>query len=58
MSDFTTRDVAIINAGIIIAAVLTAAGTWMLVGIIAPSDPRDPLAKAGGLTPKQDIRKK
>ena len=58
MADFTTRDVAIIAAGIIVATVLTVIATWFLVGIFAPSDPLDPLTKAGGLKRDQDIRKK
>ena len=58
MADFTKRDVAIIAAGIIVATVLTVIATWLLVGIIAPTDPRDPLTKAGGLKSDQDIRKK
>ena len=58
MADFTKREVAIIAAGILIATVLIVVATWFLVGIIAPSDPRDPLTKAGGLKPTQDIRNK
>jgi hypothetical protein len=52
------RDVAIIAAGIIIATVLTVAATWVFVGTISRSDPRDPLTKAGGLSPQQDILRK
>jgi hypothetical protein len=52
------RDVAVIVAGIIIATVLTVVTTWFFVGIISRSDPRDPLTKAGGLKPEQDVRKK
>jgi hypothetical protein len=51
------RDLAIIVAGIIIATVLTVVATWVLIGIISRSDPRDPMTKAGGLGPTQDIRK-
>jgi hypothetical protein len=58
MADFTKRDVAIIAAGIIIATVLIVVATWVFVGIISRSDPHDPLTKAGGLSPQQDIRKK
>jgi hypothetical protein len=58
MADFTKREVAIIAAGIIIATVLTAVGTWLLVGIVTSTGARDPLNKAGGLKPEQDIRKR
>jgi hypothetical protein len=57
MDDLTKRDVAITAAGIIIAAVLVSILAWCLVRVFAPSDPRDPLTKAGGLAPTQDIRK-
>jgi hypothetical protein len=57
VNDLTKRDVAITGAGIIIAAVLVSILAWCLVRVFAPSDPRDPLTKAGGLKPTQDIRK-
>jgi hypothetical protein len=56
MDGLTKRDVAITAAGIIIAAVLVSILAWCLVRMFAPSDPRDPLTKAGGLRPTQDIR--
>jgi hypothetical protein len=57
MDGLTKRDVAITAAGIIIAAVLVAVLSWFLVEVFAKPDPRDPLTKAGGLNPAQDIRK-
>ena len=57
MNGLTKRDVAITAAGIIIAAVLVSILAWCFVRVFAPSDPRDPLTKAGGLAPTQDIRK-
>jgi len=57
MDDLTRRDVAITGAGIIIAAVLVSILAWCFVRVFAPSDPRDPLIKAGGLKPTQDIQK-
>jgi hypothetical protein len=57
MDGLTKRDVAITAAGIIIAAVLVSILAWCLVRVFAPSDPRDPLTKAGGLKPTQYIRK-
>jgi len=57
MDGLTKRDVAITAAGIIIAAVLVSIFAWCLVLLFALSDPRDPLTKAGGLKPTQDIRK-
>jgi hypothetical protein len=56
MAGLTKRDVAITVAGIIIAAVLVSILAWCLVRMFAPSDPRDPLTKAGGLNRAQDIR--
>jgi hypothetical protein len=57
MDDLTKRELAIIAAGIIITSVMVAALSWLLVYAFLPSDPRDPLTKAGGLAPTQDIRK-
>jgi hypothetical protein len=57
MDGLTKRDVAITAAGIIIVAVLVSIVAWCLIRVFAPSDPRDPLTKAGGLNPTQDIRK-
>jgi hypothetical protein len=58
MDGLTKRDVTITAAGIIIAAVLVSILAWCFVRVFAPSDPRDPLTKAGGLAPAQDIRKR
>ena len=58
LGDFTKRQVAIIAVGIIIATVLIVVATWFFVGIISRSDSRDPLTKADGLKPTQDIRNK
>jgi hypothetical protein len=58
MDDLTKRELAIIAAGIIITVVLETVLSWLLVYAFVPSDPRDPLTKAGGLSPMQDIRKK
>jgi hypothetical protein len=57
MADLTKRELAIIAAGIITTVVLATVLSWLLVYAFLPSDPRDPLTKAGGLAPTQDIRK-
>jgi hypothetical protein len=56
LDDYTKRDVAVITAGSIIATVLIAVIIRFLIGFVA-ADPCDPLTKAGGLKPTQDIRK-
>jgi predicted permease len=57
VNDFTKRELAIIVAVIIIATAFMFALTWFLLQVFFPPDPRDPLTKAGGLKPTQDIRK-
>jgi hypothetical protein len=57
MDDLTKRELAIIAAGIIITPVFVSVLAWVLVELFARPDPRDPLTKAGGLAPTQDIRK-
>jgi hypothetical protein len=54
MADNTKRDAVLVVAAIGLTAVLVA--TWVLIQLFIPSDPRDPLTKAGGLKPEQDIR--
>jgi hypothetical protein len=54
VNDFTKRELAIIVAVIIIATAFMFALTWFLVQVFFPSDP---LTKAGGLKPTQNIRK-
>jgi hypothetical protein len=46
----------VIATGVIIATVFVFVLTWLLVQVFLPPDPRDPLTKAGGLKPTQDIR--
>jgi hypothetical protein len=47
MDDLTKRELAIIAAGIITTVVLATVLSWLLVYAFLPSDPRDPLTKAG-----------
>jgi hypothetical protein len=53
---FHQRDVTIITAGFVVGAFLVAVLTWQVVEVLT-SSPSDPLTKAGGLAPTQDIRK-
>jgi hypothetical protein len=57
MADNTGRDGVLVVAAIGLTAVFVALLTWILVQLLVPSDPRDPLTKAGGFRPEQDIRK-
>jgi hypothetical protein len=55
VDDYTKREWAIV-AGITIATVLVTVVTFYLIGRLV-FDRREPLTKAGGLKPTQDIRK-
>jgi 4-amino-4-deoxy-L-arabinose transferase-like glycosyltransferase len=55
VDDYTKREWAIV-AGITIATVLVTVVTFYLIGRLV-FDRREPLTKAGGLEPTQDIRK-
>jgi hypothetical protein len=58
MADHNTRrDAVLVVAAIGLPAVFVALLTWFLVQLLVPSDPRDPLTKAGGLRPEQDIHR-
>jgi hypothetical protein len=57
MVGFTKREIAVIAAVIILTTVFVFVLTWFLVEVLFPQGPRDPLTKAGGLKPTQDIRK-
>jgi hypothetical protein len=53
------RQIIIFIVGLAVAAVVTVFGTiWIVDNFLTPPDPRDPLAKQGGLRPDQDIRQK
>jgi hypothetical protein len=55
---FSVREIAMICGGILIAAGLVVLMTWYLIGVFFPRDMNDPLAKAGGLKPEQNIHVK
>jgi hypothetical protein len=57
MIEFTKREIAVIAAVIVLATTFVVVLTWFLVEVFAGPDSRDPLTKAGGLNPAQDIRK-
>jgi hypothetical protein len=54
----TKRDVAMFCVVMIIAAVLAVMATYYIIQSVLPSDPSDPLTKAGGLKPGQTIQAK
>jgi hypothetical protein len=57
MADSTKRDAILAVAAISLTAVFVALLTWILIQLLIPSDLRDPLTKAGGLKPEQDIHR-
>jgi hypothetical protein len=56
-ADFTKRDILTLAVVITFATILVGLLTWLLWETFVPSDPRDPLTKAGGLRPEQDIHR-
>jgi hypothetical protein len=55
--DFSKHELALMAGGLFVMTILVIVVTWLAVNWLAPSDPLDPLTKAGGLNPAQDIRK-
>jgi hypothetical protein len=57
MAASNKRDAAVLVVVITFTTILVGLLAWLLIELFVPSDPRDPLTKAGGLAPTQDIRK-
>jgi hypothetical protein len=55
---FSVGEIAIICGGILVAAALVVLLTWYLLGVFFPRDMNDPLVRAGGLKPEQNIHVK
>jgi hypothetical protein len=51
--NFSSRTIVLIILGMIATAALTIEGTYSILNTFVLHDPSDPLAKAGGLSPKQ-----
>jgi hypothetical protein len=57
MESFTTRQIIILIAALLVSGGLTAWGTVYVLRTFVLADPNDPLAKQGGLSPAQMITK-
>jgi hypothetical protein len=57
MEDFTKREALAFGIALALAAVFVVRFTWFVIETFVLSDPRDPLTKAGGLKPEQDIHR-
>jgi hypothetical protein len=57
-NDLTGRQIASIAGGSIIAAALIVVLVWYAYSVFFPSNPADPLTKAGGLSQEQKINQK
>jgi hypothetical protein len=56
-NQFSKRSIVIFALAMIAAAALTVEGTYFALKVFVFDDPSDPLTKAGGLSPEQDIVK-
>jgi hypothetical protein len=57
MADNARRETAVVAVTLALATVFIVLMAWFLVEVLVGPDPRDPLTKAGGLKPEQDIRR-
>jgi hypothetical protein len=57
MNDSKKRDAAVLVMVITFTTILLGLVIWLVIEMLFPPDPRDPLTKAGELKPTQDIRK-
>ena len=58
ISGLTKRELAMILAAVLFAAVLVVELVYYFIGVFFPRDPNDPLSRAGGLKPEQSIHSK